>query len=159
MPMKRSLYPDDWEAISQQIRFERAGGQCEQCGLKHGQVIIRSDIDAAYYITYNPDKDVYTYPNGEWIKLSEIPEEYNFGREMKVILTVHHIGVALPDGSPGDPDNKMDCRPENLIAYCQRCHLLADQPNNVKKRRQTHFKKKEQAKAGTGQVDFFEVIS
>lgn len=29
MPMDRSKYPKDWEAISNYIRFERAKGQCE----------------------------------------------------------------------------------------------------------------------------------
>ena len=31
MPMNRSLYPPDWEEISNRIRFERAGGTCEEC--------------------------------------------------------------------------------------------------------------------------------
>ena len=33
MPIKRearALYPDDWDAISLRIRFERAGGRCER---------------------------------------------------------------------------------------------------------------------------------
>ena len=30
-------------------------------------------------------------------------------------MSVHHIGVAKPDGSTGDPHDKMDVRPENLI--------------------------------------------
>lgn len=37
MPMNRSLYPPDWEQISNHIRFERAGGVCEECGAVHGQ--------------------------------------------------------------------------------------------------------------------------
>lgn len=36
MPMDRSKYPDDWEEISHRIRFERAGGKCEQCGAEDG---------------------------------------------------------------------------------------------------------------------------
>lgn len=36
MPMDRSLYPNDWEKISNRIRFERAGGVCEWCGAVHG---------------------------------------------------------------------------------------------------------------------------
>ena len=43
-----------------------------------------------------------------------------------VVLTVHHVGVAKPDGSPGDRHDKMDCRDENLAALCQRCHWIAD---------------------------------
>jgi hypothetical protein len=34
--MDRSLYPNDWEKISNRIRFERAGGVCEWCGAVHG---------------------------------------------------------------------------------------------------------------------------
>lgn len=38
MPMDRKKYPDNWEEISQHIRFERAGGRCEcegECGIDH----------------------------------------------------------------------------------------------------------------------------
>jgi hypothetical protein len=38
-PENRARYPKDWKAISQRIRFERAGGRCEcvgECGLDHG---------------------------------------------------------------------------------------------------------------------------
>ena len=44
MPVKdMSAYPSDWKEISQQIRFERAGGQCEweeegaRCEARHNQ--------------------------------------------------------------------------------------------------------------------------
>lgn len=43
-----------------------------------------------------------------------------------VTLTVHHIGVAKPDGTPGDRHDKADCRLENLAALCNRCHWIAD---------------------------------
>lgn len=43
-----------------------------------------------------------------------------------VKLACHHLGVPKPDGSPGDKNDKMDCRPENLIALCQKCHWIAD---------------------------------
>ena len=42
MPIRaenRKRYPKDWKAISQRIRFERAGGRCEcdgRCGEDHG---------------------------------------------------------------------------------------------------------------------------
>lgn len=44
----------------------------------------------------------------------------------RVILTVAHLGVARPDGTPGDKHDKMDVRDENLAALCQRCHLNYD---------------------------------
>jgi hypothetical protein len=46
----------------------------------------------------------------------------------RVVLTVHHIGIDKPDGTPGDPHDKRDCRLKNLVALCQRCHLIADLP-------------------------------
>lgn len=46
----------------------------------------------------------------------------------KVVLTCAHLGITKPDGTPGDKADKMDCRPENLAALCQRCHLNYDRP-------------------------------
>lgn len=43
-------------------------------------------------------------------------------------MSVHHVGVARPDGTPGDPHDKMDVRPENLLALCAACHLRRDLP-------------------------------
>lgn len=43
MPFDRSQYPDDWDEISQRIRFGRAGGRCEgsprypTCRAQHGR--------------------------------------------------------------------------------------------------------------------------
>ena len=37
-PENRARYPSDWKAISERIRFDRAGGRCEckgECGLDH----------------------------------------------------------------------------------------------------------------------------
>ena len=39
-PDNQRLYPDDWDAISYRIRFDRAGGRCEcrgECGLHRGR--------------------------------------------------------------------------------------------------------------------------
>lgn len=49
----------------------------------------------------------------------------------KVVLTVAHLGVKKSDGSPGDKHDKMDVRPENLAALCQRCHLDFDRDEHV----------------------------
>ena len=51
-----------------------------------------------------------------------------------VMLTTAHLGVAKPDGTPGDKDDKMDCRPENLLALCQRCHLDLDRDDHIRNR-------------------------
>lgn len=157
MPMDKSKYPPNWDEISHQIRFDRAGGRCELCGVQHGLTIIRSDIDPAYYIIWNGQEACFTFPDGEWIKASEIPAEYDVSKPgTTVYLTVHHIGVDKPDGSPGSPEDKMDCREENLIALCQRCHLLADLPHHILKRRYNRLERKRQAARAAGQRELFE---
>ena len=34
-PELRSLYPPHWRKLSDQVRFERAGGKCQRCGRPH----------------------------------------------------------------------------------------------------------------------------
>lgn len=87
MPLKRWLYPANWEQISDETR-RAAGDRCEWCKAKNHH-----------------------------------PHPVTGSR---VVLTVHHLGIDKPDGTPGDPADKMDCRPENLVALCQRCHLKAE---------------------------------
>ena len=117
MPMDRSRYPKDWEAISRRVRFERAGGKCEQCGAVNGE-----------------------------------PHPLTGSR---VVLTVHHIGAPHPDGTPGDPHDKMDVRDENLIALCQRCHLLADLPIHMANAKATRQRKRDEQIAASGQQRMF----
>lgn len=159
MPMNRSLYPDDWEAISLRIRTERAQGKCEQCGVPNGRSIVRSNIKPSRYILFDETAFAFTFPDGEPIRMSEIPDEFDLWKETRVVLTVHHIGVDKPDGSPGSPHDKMDCREENLIALCQRCHLLADLPYNIEKRSATMKQRRldaiDQAHRDAGQMPLF----
>ena len=69
-----------------------------------------------------------------------------------VILTTAHLGVARPDGSPGDKHDKMDCRLENLAALCQRCHLNYDRNEHIINAAHTRRRKKIKA----GQIELFE---
>lgn len=39
MAFDRRRYPADWPAISRRIRFERAGGRCEWCGVENYSAI------------------------------------------------------------------------------------------------------------------------
>lgn len=92
MPLRRELYPADWEAISLRIR-RREDWHCKFCGVAQASV--------------NPRTGSIVY------------------------LSVAHLGVPKPDGSPGDPHDKMDCRDENLAALCQRCHLNYDRKDHL----------------------------
>lgn len=74
----------------------------------------------------------------------------------KVILTVHHMGVPKPDGTPGDPHDKMDCREENLVALCQGCHLRADLPIHMVHARATRIRRRLERAIAAGQLVLFE---
>lgn len=147
MPMNRSLYPDDWEAISLRIRTERAGNKCELCAAPNGQHIYRKLSDPGQWSLLLDDEELY------WRG-----EDYNM-KAVLVVLTVHHIGVDKPDGTPGSSHDKMDCRDENLIALCQRCHLLADLPYHIEKRSATMKQRRldaaVQAARDAGQLELF----
>lgn len=140
MPMQRELYPEDWETISQRVR-ERAGWQCEQCGVKHRAIILRRVEDPTVW-RYG---DAFTRPR---------PGE----RMVRVVITTHHIGVDKPDGAPGDPDDKQDCRDENLVALCQFCHLQADRAHHLVKAKHTRQRKRQEQREGAGQRSLFEVM-
>lgn len=155
MPVDMQRYPKNWKAISHAIK-ERAGWKCEQCAAPHHTWIARSSVDPARYLVLDADTGGYRTPDGIAIRMSEIPEEYlSDKQDTYVILTVHHIGVDKPDGTVGDPHDKMDCRPENLTALCQRCHLIADLPMHMENAKRTRLEKKRQEIADSGQMELF----
>ncbi len=69
----------------------------------------------------------------------------------RVVLTVHHKGIDLPDGSPGDRHDKLDCRLANLVALCQRCHWIADLDIHMAKARDA----RRQRLLDAGQMELF----
>lgn len=157
MPMQRERYPANWEEISRRIRFERAGGKCEQCAAPHGGLIVRHSGNPALFVEYREAEDRYYWPDGTRVeaRLSEFPEGYDSPKFVKVILTVHHIGIDKADGTAGDPHDKMDCRDENLIALCQRCHLKADGKLHADNARQTRIAKRKAQARKDGQLEMF----
>jgi len=123
MPMDRKDYPDNWEEISNHIRFVRAGGQCEcdgRCGRGH------EGRCQAVHGAIHPETGSY------------------------VVLTTAHLGVDR-HGTPGDKSDKMDCRPENLMAMCQACHLAFDMDDHVANRKAN----KRQALIEASQLEMF----
>lgn len=63
-------------------------------------------------------------------------------------MSVHHVGAPKDDGSPGDPHDKMDVRPVNLLALCSKCHLARDLPGHIANAAKTRYMKK----LGSGQL-------
>jgi hypothetical protein len=109
MPMDRSKYPGDWEAISKRIRFGRAGGTCEarttsgeRCDAPHGRRICRWPAD--------PEQWAFEY---DALELSP----YHWLDPITVVLTVAHLNHDTTDN-----------REENLMAMCQLHHLRLDLP-------------------------------
>ncbi len=70
-----------------------------------------------------------------------------------VVLTTAHLGVEKPDGTPGDKHDKMDCREENLRAWCQRCHLAFDREDHIAAASLTRGRKRREAEAEAGQLE------
>ena len=62
----------------------------------------------------------------------------------RVVLTVAHLGVPYPDGRPGDKHDKSDCRPENLAALCQKCHLNFDRADHLARAKATRERKRQE---------------
>lgn len=69
-----------------------------------------------------------------------------------VVLTVAHLGVPYPDGRTGNKHDKSDCRPENLAALCQKCHLNFDRADHLARAAATRERKRRGRDAARGWV-------
>lgn len=134
MPIKaenRSRYPSDWKAISERIRFERAGGQCEckgECGVDHSRPVWLKDRMA------------------EIQRCSALHDRPHPVTRSRVVLTVAHLDHV--------PEN---CDPENLRAMCQRCHLRYDARHHASNAAATRRRRKEDH--GQTAIDFDAEVS
>lgn len=103
-PEMKALYPEDWAAISDWVRFDRAMGRCEcegECGSRH-------HLGWASY-WFSGDARCPNYHR----------EPSRFTGSL-VILTTAHLNH--------DPS---DIRPEILRAMCQGCHLSYDRDHHA----------------------------
>jgi hypothetical protein len=142
--MYYSLYPKDWKEISRAIRVDRAGDRCEWCGVANKTIGAR-DLTGAFHDKYSLD---WGNPHewDTWFGQGQFP------RYIQIVLTVAHLGVPHPDGKPGNKHDKADCRPENLAALCQRCHLNFDRADHLARAATTRENKRRQRDAERGWV-------
>jgi hypothetical protein len=130
MPIRRKhrwLYPIDWPQISQAIRFGRAHGRCERCGRPHGRVVLHRG-DGRWW-----DEEAGVWRNGRGRALPRLaaPDPAQAGLSAtKVFLAAAHL-----DHDPGN--NRFG----NLKAFCQRCHMLHDRDEHLRRRRLTYAKR------------------
>jgi 5-methylcytosine-specific restriction endonuclease McrA len=139
--MDKHRYPPEWSTISRAIR-ERAGQHCEWCGVPNGAYGARDrkgtwhEADSIHHLNSDAGEELFgAFPD-----------------MIRIVLTVAHLGVSQPDGTPGDKHDTFDCRPENLAALCQRCHLNYDRADHVAHAAVTRQRKKLATIAATGQL-------
>lgn len=122
MPIRdenRARYPKDWPQISKAIR-ERAGQKCEKCGAPNGELIRRGKTaDGQHVWRLCSDSAFMDGVCAETGLLApdSMEDEVGYGAAVRVVLTVAHLDH--------QPEN---CDPENLRAWCQRCHNTYDAP-------------------------------
>lgn len=133
MPIRdenKSRYPKDWPQISRETR-DAAGNVCQACGVRNGALIYRGSHKMRPAWRY-ADDPVFMFSYCAFDGL-EIPgtcwDDFDKakGKPVRVVLTVAHLDHT--------PEN---CDPDNLRAWCQRCHNAYDAPMRaagVKKRR------------------------
>lgn len=132
-PVDMSVYPENWDEISKAIR-QRAGNQCEWCGIPNYSLIHRGITDKFMWIL---DED--------WQRLSLADRMLWDGNESKIFLTVAHLN-----------HTPSDCRPENLAALCNRCHLNYDAKFHAQNARHTRAKNARQAAEEHGQLEMWQ---
>lgn len=124
MPVDWARYPANWRTIRAQI-LARAEDRCERCGVPNHALIQRQG-DAFWVLD-------------DWsAEMACLDGE----RVTRVVLTIAHLGVPYPDGRPGNKHDKLDVRPENLLALCQRCHLREDMDEHRRHAAETRRKKR-----------------
>jgi len=127
-----SIYSTEWKELRGRILL-RAGHSCEQCLAPNGALICRgADGDAGTYIL--EDGEVRDAITGKRLGVAR-GSEYS-GTFVKIILTIAHLD-----------HNETNNHPDNLRAWCQRCHNTHDAPH-----RRANAAKTRRAKLAAGDL-------
>ena len=102
---------------------------------------MRSTVDPERYLILGEDL-IWRTQEGEAVRISEIPVEFGEQKFIKVVLTVHHIDF-----------DKSNNREDNLVALCNRCHLIADMPLHIENAKKTRARKKREKLLALGQLE------
>ena len=136
-PENRDRYPQDWPAISQAIR-NRAKEHCEECGVRNHSLGGRLSNGAwckAAPVEERLGRLVWPEPGDVSTCISPSGARHQL-RIVRIVLTVAHLDH--------QPEN---CDPENLRAWCQRCHNIYDAP-----RRAAGIRARKRAAAAAGDL-------
>jgi hypothetical protein len=138
MPIKaenKLKYPSDWKIIRELI-LDRSHHRCEQCGIPNHAVGYRDKTGRFKPLQgskkYNaagqgldwPIRSLLDYAEAQRIAKSasnDYDADYQeYHHYIVIVLTISHSN-----------HNPADCRPENLRALCQKCHLAHDKQQHV----------------------------
>ena len=103
-PSDRFFYPIDWPQLSEQIRFVRAKGMCEQCGRPHGKVVLHLG-DGRWW-----DAAAGRWRDGKGRQIREQP------MAAEVVVAVRRTRVYLATGHRNHDTSEN--APTNLAAWC-----------------------------------------
>ncbi len=95
----KSMYPDNWNDEVRPAILARDGKKCQHCGVKHRSYIYIDQQDKVIMVDREEHEEL---KNGGY-------------RTYRVYLQVAHLN-----------NDKSDCRDENLLSLCPRCHLSND---------------------------------
>ena len=126
-PEYRWLYPIDWPQLSALIRFERAKGRCEGCGRPHGRFVCHLG-DGRWW---DPERGTWRDGQGRAVRRLDAENLLALISTTRVVLATAH--------RDHDPTNN---RLRNLVAFCQRCHMLHDREEHRRRRWLTLFRRK-----------------
>lgn len=122
-PENKARYPDNWKEVRKEI-LARAGSACEKCGAPNRALIARgAGKDEGTYMML--DGAVHCAETGKKLGVAK-GSEYERSKVIEVVLTIAHLDH--------QPEN---CDPENLRAWCQRCHLRYDKEHHAESARAT----------------------
>lgn len=111
-PENRARYPENWDEIREAI-LERAGNKCEKCKAPNRTLIARgAGTDEGAYMLES--SEVFSAETGEYLGRCR-HSAFEVARMVEVVLTIAHLDH-IPE----------HCDPDNLRAWCQRCHLRYD---------------------------------
>lgn len=130
MPMGKSKYPDNWAAISLQVRTE-AGNRCEWCTVANYAEGARDRCGAWWR------KERIEAASPDLFRRWFDPATFKL---IRIVLTVAHLDHDTANGERS-----------NLAALCQRCHLNHDREQHLVNAATTRQRKREEAVAASGQ--------
>ncbi len=127
MPINRSLYPDNWEAIALSIKTA-ANWTCEWCGKPCRPPGVSQKETEQWLLENHP----------EWLpSLYDVVDDEELGevtitKPQRFTLTTAHLN-----------HQPSDCSPENLKALCSVCHLNLDRNDWNRTRKVREMRKRE----------------